>query len=454
MTRFANVWKCRGGRRDGFLIPMVFLALLSIVSLVVVIHSMTSGYAGQVAHGDEVLRCRMIAESAFAEVLARMRDQTYENRFFKPRFEEFGKSLLGGEYDLFIEDTAGKPLQADVYIRASYRRAKRLFFWRFVHETTILDAVGRMLPIIFTSLDAEQFPNQTSGSPFTNEIEELIKSRKENDMPAKERAGKIKPLSTLREVMVVLNGPDGKEIEDAVDPAPSSVPPSTLSPPAQEKPIQKILEEDYENVPPGTLPPGWTPLSPSFPSPWTDSSGVSAGNADNGTQVFAVRGHNGFGRSQSRNISLGDSDKFTYEARLCLSDLGIGGPSSGGIGFIQKKMEPDGVRFGTPITNAVYFRDGRIEFLGKGSTLIGSFDSNKFVSVKVEIDFAQGAASVFIDGQLVADGLEPSPKDGDFPLTQFGIMGDNRFNQNDPNRPQMGRQEILLDDLKISKSGE
>ncbi len=384
----------------GFVLPLVILGLISLFLLVTVLSNMSSEYSNQVAHGDEVNRCRLIAESAYSIVLAKVRERPWGQRFFSPRFEEFGTQLYGGEYDLYIEDTPGKSNQADVYVRATFRRTKRLLFWRFVFEDTVLDAVGKMYPLLFTSFDVSRFPDKVQGSPFLEEIENIIEERKRNNGPAKSKAQEIRNHSSLKEVLGILTIPPSDKVDENVDPAP--VPPvPSIKPP--EKPVPKLVyQNDFESMTPGTRPPGW--------SIWFDGhdqenrSGVSTEVSAGGSRADKLSGSGCFKRVEALGAGLDFSRPVTVEADICCPE--VNGLKGGMIGFGVK------LPFDFAIKNAVSFdRDGNIGFYGKnGFTRFCPYTPGRFYKVRIEVDFESETADVFIDGAKVGEQIEAFPR--------------------------------------------
>lgn len=93
-----------------FLLPLVVLGILSMAFLAMFVHSLGTGYSTQVQHSGEVLHAVMIADSVYNQVLGHLREKPYSKRFFLGNpFQLADQSLLGGKYDLFVEDASGLP---------------------------------------------------------------------------------------------------------------------------------------------------------------------------------------------------------------------------------------------------------------------------------------------------------------------------------------------------------
>ena len=91
---------------QGFVLPLVIFAAVAVLFFGMFVLNMNSGYSNQISHMGEVTRCRAIGESAYSEVVARIRAKTWNERFFagKPYVEE-DVAFLEGSYDLIIQDT-------------------------------------------------------------------------------------------------------------------------------------------------------------------------------------------------------------------------------------------------------------------------------------------------------------------------------------------------------------
>lgn len=85
---------------QGFVLPLVIFAAVAVLFFGMFVLNMNSGYSNQISHMGEVTRCRAIGESAYSDVVARIRAKTWNERFFagKPYVEE-DVAFLEGSYD-------------------------------------------------------------------------------------------------------------------------------------------------------------------------------------------------------------------------------------------------------------------------------------------------------------------------------------------------------------------
>ena len=212
-------------RRQGFFLPLLIFGIMAGIFMVVSLLSLGSSYSSQVIHVDEGSRCLMIAEAQLALVVARIREKPYSQRFFAGTpYEELDGSCLGGSFDLFVEDSPAPARdQADIYVRPTFNRARRLFFWRVKHEETLLDAAGRLLPVLFTALDSGRFPTPSS-SPFAAEIRDLLAKRRANEGPATAKGAALLPLD-LPETLANLKALPAGPAPGLLLPPPGQVPP-------------------------------------------------------------------------------------------------------------------------------------------------------------------------------------------------------------------------------------
>lgn len=216
------------GKRRGFLLPLVILGILSLAFLIFFVSSLGSNYQTQVAHEEESLRCRVIGESVLSMVVARIRNATWKARFFSPKpFREEGVLLFNGSYSLYVVDSPGVRDQVDIYVEARCRRARKLFFWRFKYERSLLDIAGRLRQVLFQMADADGFPKTGADSPFAGTVENLIKERQENEERVQTKVGALAGVGGLADVLNILDGPQ-ENILIAQDPtSPGNLPPIT-----------------------------------------------------------------------------------------------------------------------------------------------------------------------------------------------------------------------------------
>lgn len=227
----------RGGSRKGFFFPLVILGVLSMLFLAFSLNFLGTSYSQQVQHVDEGSRTLMVAESRLSMLLAELREKPYSQRVFASKpLEEYDQKLLGGKFDLFVENALPPAVnQADIYIRATFGKAKRLYFWRIRYEDSLLDAAGRVIPIIFTVLDPGRFPTP-SGSPFSGMIKDIITKRRENEAKAQEKGFQALKDPSLKNILADSKAfppgqnPDVLDLPAAPPEVPSEIPTTVPNP--------------------------------------------------------------------------------------------------------------------------------------------------------------------------------------------------------------------------------
>lgn len=226
--------------RCGFVLPLVILGLVGIIFFMVVMHSVGSNYALQVTHVDEVLRCRVIAESAFATVLAKIREKPFKNRFFAGRVHtEYDTALFDGTYDLTVKDAPPPRInQVDIFVQARYKRVIRHFFWRIDYTNSLLDAAGRTVPILFAHLSPALFPTPARPGAADAAIAGILNDRKQRDPVAQIKAAQMSRTHDLTAIAGILNVPLTNDVATFTVPPPPPPPPP---PPANPSPTPPTL---------------------------------------------------------------------------------------------------------------------------------------------------------------------------------------------------------------------
>ncbi|MFZ2959211.1 MAG: hypothetical protein WA705_20180 [Candidatus Ozemobacteraceae bacterium] len=255
--------------RHGFILPLTVLALTSVAFFLMYVSKLSSGYVSQVAHEDDILRCRTIAESVVNNVLGRIRQNPWKQRFFSPKpFGEINQPLFGGVYTLYVTDVPGKINEADIYIESRFGRVRRFFIWRYKFEFSILDCTGHLSSILFTSRNTNTFVPPSTGSPQQSFIDGILSDRSVNQEKSNEKAGVIKTLSSLIDVTKVLDGPNDPGAVTGSYPAVIPVIPPIVTPTASST-WTTLVNDDFESYPIKSVPPnfqeivtqgGWTRL--------------------------------------------------------------------------------------------------------------------------------------------------------------------------------------------------
>ncbi len=378
--------------RRGVAFPLIVLGMLVVIPLLVVLFQMNREFTGQVAHVDEVIRCRAIAMSVFLTVQARIRETPYSKRFFTPKpFSEFMGDFQGGDYELFVSDTPGKPMQADIYVSVTFRRVTRLFFWRVRIETTVLDAVGRLMPILFTSLDPSRFGNGSPNSTADSYVNQILADRKNNRKIAAEKVAQIKPLGNLDPILDILQVPEKSPAANDADPAAATIGPVPPLPEPPKVPISSVIfKEDFEGLSDGQYPPGWTYVNN------YGTGNVSSEKAAGGQRSMKFNSDATTTIQSKIPIDVGSPppDHLIIEMDVCVQNPGT---SCCAFGWM-------------PVTNnSIFFRgdDQSISFVEAPEQFrsIRPFVAGKWYHLKIDFNSIDRKTDVSIDGQPAGPGL-------------------------------------------------
>lgn len=366
--------------------PLIILGIVVMLPLMMVIYSMSREYAGQISHVDEEIRCRSIALSVFSTVQARIREKPYSKRFFAPSaFREYVQKFQGGEYELFVIDTPGKPLQADIYITSTYKRVRRLFFWRILIENTILDAVGKVYNVIYGNLDPMAYGNGGPNSTADSYINQILQERKSNRKRAAEKTAMIKPQTSFVPIANILNIPDTGRIEDSPDIAADTIGviPALPTPPAP--PLEtEIFSEDFESRPLGQHPPEWGYVMQ------VGQAAVTSDNVAGGQQAIRYYSAATNETIQSRiNINVGD------DVTCIVAEYDV---------YVEKPVTSAGFSFYPISNNGIMLRgdDMTVSFVQSAGNFIpvAPFQAGRWYRIRMDIDIELGKTSIYVDGAL------------------------------------------------------
>jgi len=379
---------------------LIILAILAVALFVTFVHSMSQGYSNQIAHLDEFSRAQFIADSLLAKVQARIQTKRWKDRFFsKAPYYETGFSDFGGEYELYVLDTPGRPSEMDVYAQIRFQRAKRLFFWRLRYETSILDAAGRIFPLVFTATSAQTL--NTGTSPMGGFIDDLLATRRKNAPAAAAKAALIKPMTSAKDMIAVLDGPTDPGILDEPSLG-TTLPqgPETLTPPPP-PPLTTIYEETFDAPPAGNAAiPGFTPRE-------TDAGEIVRTTSSSPPGCYKIS------RNKYQDLPISISNRLVYEF-----DIKITRPDSGS-GSGDTYIGPC-FKLGTDRSmgyNRLSFNhnDLHLNFCSDqgargGSSQIGLWKFDQFAHIKVDLNFDDLTGDIYVDGVKVGDRLSIKPK--------------------------------------------
>lgn len=402
-------------KKRGMIFPLILLGLFSLAFLVVFIHSMGQGFSTQVVHAQEHLVARAIGQSVFSQVMGKIMNKPYSERFFYPQpFLASNEKLFGGFYDLYVVDTPGKTNQVDIYVNVSYFRARRLFFWRVLIDHSILNAAGRILPIIFTPIESDNIPSGGAVSPFSAYINDILKKRKENALPAAGKAAALLSSSSLKDDLNILDGPTGDNVINFDDPQPVKLPVSKPLPKPPAGPFTKIFEDTFADTPIGGYPAGWENLV----------SGISCKvvQGGDGNKYLEMTGMPGYARCDVVPVTL--EERFAYECEIEFPNESHGGS----VGF-QYYVHVGQEGYLRPANRFTFENNGILHFVGKNSSAeLGRWNPNTRYTIRAELDFITNTANIYLNGELRGEDTPIFPRSfeseahgGDATLNKIGI---------------------------------
>lgn len=191
--------------RRGFLIPVAILAAVAVFFFIMSFSTMSRGYRNQIRHMSERQNLFYIAYSGYSQVISKLYQKTWEERFFKngPSAES-NVPIYHGFYDSYVVNVPGKEYQADIYIRAwvvigSGKSREQLYFWRIIYNDDILDISNRVIPLMFTDIDVRFFPTGAN-SPFAAQADAILAERATNHEKANTYVRQIVTLQDARDI--------------------------------------------------------------------------------------------------------------------------------------------------------------------------------------------------------------------------------------------------------------
>ena len=193
---------CRRGVAIGLvviIITLLFVAAFTILRLM-------QGAGQQMSYADSHLRALTIAESAIHGLTARMMAKPWEDRWFKdgPDFHGTPIDFCGGSYVYIIHDSPGTPKSADIWVRASYRKLRRIIFYRVHYQDLLFHGLIRPDPTLTTSVDDTSHTGlkPTSLPGLTEQVTAIMKRKSETSGLAAEKwqelAATVNPAQMLQ----------------------------------------------------------------------------------------------------------------------------------------------------------------------------------------------------------------------------------------------------------------
>lgn len=425
--------------------PMIILGIVVVLPLMIALYTMGQEYAGQVAHVDEVIRCRSIALSVFNTLQARIRERPYSERVFaNSPYREYERNFQGGEYELFVIDAPGKPMQADIYILVNYRRVRKLFFWRILIESSILDAIGKIIQIIYTNPDYAVYGNGEPASSANDYINTILRERKNNRKAAAAKSVLIKPKGSLSEIADILDMPDSSRIDDSIDPAASlitDVPP--LEPPPKFSKTVEVFAEDFESAPIGPF---------TFPSGWeTEPEGngnthITAEKTAGGLKAIKFSTPmptvpQSVHHAAMVTLSIeGEPERIVLEADICVKDA-TSGASMGLLSNPLDYFKGTSVNGVNQTAYAMYTTPGSDMKYGA----VENVQNDRWYNYRQVLDHVNGKTELYVDGRLISS--EQFPHSNKPAQLKFGT---SRVMLNPGTGQAESGQVVYYDNIKIT----
>ncbi len=232
--------------RKGMVLPLSLFAFVAVLGLVATLGGLNQGVKTQIYRTNNHQLSFLIAYSAFSRVCAKVHSFSWPNRPFRNEpYTETKVPYQGGHYDLFVENTAGKNLQADIYIRTHLAGISRLYFWRIRVNEDLLDVSNSIIVEMYATSDPDDFPSVNGARVIAGKVENMLAQRaanqKKSDRLTSELVQISDPVSILEKIGARV--PEDFQKDWPVSPAEEAInnkPPVTIAgiepQPAGEKP--------------------------------------------------------------------------------------------------------------------------------------------------------------------------------------------------------------------------
>lgn len=288
-------------------------------------------------------------------------------------------------------------------------------------ENSLLDAAGRVYPILFTTRDASDFPTTVGGSPLATVVDDLVATRENNQAPSATKASLIKNLTDTRDMIKILDGPTGIVVADDLDHDPPPLPPvSPLVPPPAVFPTI-ILRETFDNIPEEF---NNQPI-PGFTFVRLGSGYVGAHiehDPPSSPKCYMLGGDSTEPTIMVMPLSVSSRLIFEFDFMIEIAPSEVTCSPEGMVGFCNAAGDFSDGR------NSVIFRaDGKIQFGCVSPKVIGTWEDEKWVRIKADLDIDGQTADVLVNGSLI---LPRVPIQSLANLTHFGIRSPSNPTKN------------------------
>jgi len=171
----------KASSRNGMVLPLSLFAIVAVLGLVATLGGLNQGVKTQIYRTNNHQLSFLIAYSAFSRVCAKIHSFSWPNRPFRNEpYTETKVSFQGGHYDLFVENTAGKDLQADIYIRTHLAGISRLYFWRIRVNEDLLDVSNNIIVEMYATSDPDDFPTVNGARVIAGKVDNMLAKRAAN----------------------------------------------------------------------------------------------------------------------------------------------------------------------------------------------------------------------------------------------------------------------------------
>ena len=179
-------------RRHGNALILVLGIALLLAIQVYIIQTFTMGSFRHVEKVNAHIRAIYVGEAAFSTILAKLKADTWENRWFRglpDGFRDFSQPMAGGTYSSVVVDVVNPPgvtdKLIDVWLESRYDGSTQLMYYRVLYADDTLDFTAQVYPRFFTFLEASD-PNPFTGdlAPSIAHIKQLIDTQANNEPAA------------------------------------------------------------------------------------------------------------------------------------------------------------------------------------------------------------------------------------------------------------------------------
>lgn len=232
--------------RKGMVLPLGLFAIVAVIGLVATMSGLNQGVKTQIYRTNNHQLSFLIAYSAFSRVCAKIHSFSWATRpFLNEPYTETKIPFQGGHYDLLVENTSGKPLQADIYIRTHLAGISRMYFWRIRVNEDLFDISNNIIVEMYTTADPDDFPSVNGARVIAGKVENMLAERAANQKKSDQLTSELikinNPVSILEKIGARV--PEDFQNDWPIPPAEeamSSRPPVTIAgiapQPAGEKP--------------------------------------------------------------------------------------------------------------------------------------------------------------------------------------------------------------------------